>query len=53
MKGLGLATSAAIGGYLIGLFDGLLLIDAASSHTHDKSMEAAMAGAFLFGPSWR
>lgn len=37
-------------GYLIGLLGGLQLIEVASSHTHDKSMEAAIAGAFVFGP---
>lgn len=29
---------------------GYAVIDAASSNTHDRSMEAAMTGAFVFGP---
>ena len=38
----------AIGGYLIGLFGGKLLFEFYSSNTHDKSMEKAMTGTFLF-----
>lgn len=50
MKTFGLAILAAIGGYLVGLFTGMLVIDAISSNAHDKSVEAAMTGAFVFGP---
>jgi hypothetical protein len=50
MKTFGLAALATIGGYLIGLFGGMLAIDAFSSNTHDKSVEAAMTGAFVTGP---
>ncbi len=50
MKPFGLSVLAAICGYLVGLFGGLLLIETVSSNTHDKSMEAAMTGAFIFGP---
>lgn len=50
MKTLGLAMLAALGGYLIGLFGGMLLIETFSSNTHDASLEAAMTGAFVFGP---
>ena len=50
MKTFGLSLLAAIGGYLVGLFGGMLFIETFSSNTHDKSMEAAMTGAFVFGP---
>ncbi|HSB44476.1 MAG TPA: hypothetical protein VLD60_05655 [Nitrospira sp.] len=50
MKTLGLAVLAAIGGYLIGLFGGMLLVETFSSNQHDKSVEAAMTGAFVVGP---
>lgn len=50
MKTFGLSLLAAIGGYLVGLFGGMLLIETFSSNTHDKSVEAAMTGAFVFGP---
>ena len=41
---------AAMGSYIAGLFGGMLLVEIFSSNTHDKSMEAAMAGSFVFGP---
>ena len=41
---------SAIGGYLMGLFGGMLLIETFSSNQHDKSVEAAMTGAFVSGP---
>ncbi len=50
MKTFGLSLLAAIGGYLLGLFGGMLLIETFSSNSHDKSVEAAMTGAFVFGP---
>jgi hypothetical protein len=50
MKAFGLSLLAAIGGYLVGLFGGMLLVETFSSNTHDKSMEAGMTGAFVFGP---
>jgi uncharacterized membrane-anchored protein len=50
MKTFGLSILAAIGGYLVGLFGGMVLIQAVSSNTHDQSVEAAMTGAFVFGP---
>jgi hypothetical protein len=50
MKTFGLAVLAAIGGYLVGLFGGMLLIETFSSNQHDKSVEAAMTGAFVSGP---
>ena len=47
MKTFGLAVLAAIGGYLIGLFCGMFLIETFSSNRHDQSVEAAMTGAFV------
>ena len=50
MKTFGLAVLAAIGGYVIGLFSGMLVIETFSSNRHDQSVEAAMTGAFVIGP---
>ena len=50
MRTFGLAVLAAIGGYVIGLFGGMILIETVSSNVHDKSIEAAMTGAFVIGP---
>ena len=36
--------------YLIGAFGGGYLLTLLSSNTHDKELEAAMTGAFVFGP---
>lgn len=41
---------ALVGGYLLGLFGGMLLINLFSSNTHDRGMEAAMTSAFVIGP---
>jgi hypothetical protein len=37
-------------GYLVGAFGGGYAVSVLSSNTHDRSLEAAMTGAFLFGP---
>jgi Na+/proline symporter len=50
MKTFGLTVLAAIGGYFIGLFGGMLVVETFSSNQHDKSVEAAMSGAFVGGP---
>ncbi|MDP1769680.1 MAG: hypothetical protein Q8L74_12890 [Nitrospirota bacterium] len=50
MKTFRRALLAAISRYLVGLFSGMLLIEVLSSNTHDNSVEAAMTGAFVFGP---
>jgi cation transporter-like permease len=50
VKTFWLAFLEAIGGYLVGLFGGMLLTEFFSSNTHDTSVEAAMTGAFAFGP---
>ncbi len=44
------ALAGLIAGYLVGAFGGGLLIDALSANTHDRSVEAAMTGAFVTGP---
>ena len=51
MKRLGIALLWAIGGYLLGAFGGGWLVSEFSSNIHDRSVEAAMTGAFFFGPA--
>jgi hypothetical protein len=50
MKTLGLSLLAAVVGYVVGLFGGMVLVNLMSSNTHDKSVEAVMTGAFFIGP---
>jgi len=50
MKAFGVVLLAAILGYIVGLFGTMAAIELFSSNTHDKSMEAAMTGAFVGGP---
>lgn len=40
----------ALPGYVVGAFGGGLLVSLLSSNTHDRSIEAAMTGAFVLGP---
>ena len=40
----------AIPAYLAGAFGGGYLVSLLSSNTHDRSVEAAMTGAFVLGP---
>jgi uncharacterized membrane protein YeaQ/YmgE (transglycosylase-associated protein family) len=40
----------AVAGYVLGAFVGYWLITWLSSSVHDRSVEAAMTGAFVFGP---
>jgi len=40
----------AVLGYVLGAVGGGFLISALSSNTHDRSVEAAMTGAFVTGP---
>ena len=37
-------------GYALAAFGGGYLVSALSSNTHDRSVEAAMTGAFVIGP---
>ena len=39
----------AVPGYLVGAFGGGFLVSVMSSNQHDRSLEAAMTGAFFFG----
>lgn len=50
MKTFGLTVLAAIAGYALGAILGYGAISALSANTHDKSLEAAMTGAFVIGP---
>lgn len=45
-----IAGGAAIVSYVVGGFLGGWLVSILSSNTHDVSVEAAMTGAFVFGP---
>ena len=40
----------AVPGYLVGAFGGGYLVSVLSSNQYDRSLEAAMTGAFFFGP---
>lgn len=50
MKTFGVALLTAILGYVVGLFGTMAAIELFSSNQHDKSLEAAMTGAFVGGP---
>ena len=50
MKRFFLVVLGAIAGYGAGAVAGYFAIVAFSSNTHDRSLEAAMTGAFLSGP---
>lgn len=41
---------SAFGGYVGGFLIGMAVVTALSSNRHDKSMETAMTGAFVFEP---
>lgn len=50
MRRFGIALLYGIGGYVIAAVAAYLLIEGLGSNTHDRSMEAAMSSAFVFGP---
>lgn len=50
LRAILLGLAGAVAGYLIGAVGGALLINLLSSNTHDRSVEAAMTGAFVTGP---
>jgi hypothetical protein len=50
MRRVGIGLAGAVLGYLAGAFGGGFLVSEFSSNTHDRSVEAAMTGAFVFGP---
>jgi hypothetical protein len=50
MRRIGVGVLWGFVGYLCGAFGGGWLVTQMSSNTHDLGMEAAMTGAFVFGP---
>jgi hypothetical protein len=50
MRRVGLSVLAAIAGYVVGGFGGGWLVST-YSHSSDRSVEAAMSGAFVCGPA--
>ena len=50
LRRVGFGVLWAIPAYLLGAFGGGFLVSLLSSNTHDRSVEAAMTGAFVFGP---
>jgi uncharacterized membrane protein YjgN (DUF898 family) len=50
MKTFGLALLAAVGGYAVGTFASITLIERFSSNQYDRSLEAAMTSALVVGP---
>jgi hypothetical protein len=50
MKRVGIGFLWAVSGYAIAAFASYFLIEAFSSNTHDRSVEAAMTCLFLLGP---
>jgi hypothetical protein len=50
LRSLAFGFAWALAGYLIGAFGGGWLVTKLSSSMHDRSTEAAMTGAFVYGP---
>ncbi len=50
LRRVGFGCLGSIACYFVGAFGGGFLISVMSSNTHDKSVEAAMTGAFVTGP---
>lgn len=50
MRTVAVALSVLVSGYVTGGLIGFAAIQAMSSNTHDRDVEAAMTGAFLTGP---
>jgi hypothetical protein len=50
MRRLVIGLLCAVAGYLLGAFVGYWVITWLSSNAHDRSVEAAMTGAFVCGP---
>ena len=51
LRSLAFGFAWALAGYLIGAFGGGWLVTRFSSNMHDRSTEAAMTGAFVYGPA--
>lgn len=47
---IGIAFLSALIGYVVGAFGGGTIVSYLSQNRHDKSVEAAMTGAFVTGP---
>ena len=45
-----IALGVAIAAYIVGVFISMQLVMLLSSNTHDRSVEAAMTSAFVYGP---
>jgi hypothetical protein len=50
MKRFGIGLLYGIGGYCVSAVAGYFLVLQLSSNSHDRDLEAAMTGAFVFGP---
>ena len=50
MKRIAMGVLGGVLGYVLGAFGGGFLVSVLSSNTHDRSVEAAMTGAFVLGP---
>jgi NhaP-type Na+/H+ or K+/H+ antiporter len=50
MRRFGIAVLGAVVGYLIAALAGYFIVGMLSSNAHDRSVEAAMTAAFVFGP---
>jgi hypothetical protein len=50
MKRLAFGLLGLICGYILGAVAGYAIVTRASANTHDKTIEAAMTGAFVSGP---
>lgn len=50
MKRFGMAVLFAVVGYLVAATASYFLVDLFSSNVHDRTVEAAMTSAFVFGP---
>ncbi len=50
LRRLGIGLLCGILSYPVGVVAGMFFVSQFSSNMHDKSVEAAMTGAFFFGP---
>ena len=50
VRRLAIGFGCAVLGYAVGAAGGGLVVDELSSNVHDRSVEAAMTGAFAIGP---
>jgi len=50
LQAFGIAILSGLGGYVLGAFLGVLIVEMFSRNGHDKSVESAMAGFAVGGP---